>query len=666
MINETSRKTPFFVVLLSLLTAWIVGVAVLRVRPIPLDSLLVNRAWQAPFYFQASFALLLILVVVGNAISERLRTRRSSGDRDASLFRTLFASEVVWTTLVIVTFYCLRWQSLAGFEQNPDESQSINAARTLLVDPRFWVSVDMGTHGPVVSFAQTILPMLGIKIDYAGSRLLGASMMIGVIFCAYTVLRRIATVANARLALLPLIFCLGTSLPATDYSASFNDFTAYNGEHPILLLMALSGSLMTTAFLRVKEEQDEPVPLRQSAACLLSAGFFTGLIGWAKLQGVPLAFCLLGIASVVLFRAIRRAKKSDLPESRPFTKVVWLGVGFALPNVLILSLVASYNGLGLLWASYIQWNLVYASRQKTEIVLKRLPELINWGIKTQLLGTTFSRWFFLSGVIGIVLFLVWGLQKRKFCGKGIFLPVTLVILTGWVCVLRPGNQYEHYVLLVLIPSALLVSLVWAVILELGSDPGVTTPPKLWPGRQSLPIVLAIYIFTPALLSVGRLWMQDRRLSANPGSQYRYYSPAYATDITTLRRLTHPNDYVAIWGWEASLYNGSDTLTATRSSVVLREASTFLPMQRHFLELYLSDLDRHNPVVFIDSVRPSSLLYQQYQVVAQKDPTIPRLGWRSFLHENYPGFDERIKTRYRLVGVTATGMRFYLRNDIPLR
>ena len=40
MINETSRKTPFFVVLLSLLTAWIVGVAVLRVRPIPLDSLL--------------------------------------------------------------------------------------------------------------------------------------------------------------------------------------------------------------------------------------------------------------------------------------------------------------------------------------------------------------------------------------------------------------------------------------------------------------------------------------------------------------------------------------------------------------------------------------------------------------------------------------------------
>jgi len=75
-------------------------------------------------------------------------------------------------------------------EQNPDEGQAIAAAITLLHDPRFWLSVDAGTHGPLVSVPLLAAKLFGVNLGFGAARCVGAVMLAGALALFFDVSRR--------------------------------------------------------------------------------------------------------------------------------------------------------------------------------------------------------------------------------------------------------------------------------------------------------------------------------------------------------------------------------------------------------------------------------------------------------------------------------------------
>jgi len=504
--------------------------------------------------------------------------------------------------LVFLGLLAMRWPVLGLFEQNPDESQAIAGAITLAHDPSYWRAVDNGTHGPLVSFALVPGRALGVALDYGWARAVGLLMMWGTLLSVYGVVRRVTSEPVAALMMLPAVTGIGLM--------SFYDFVAYNAEHPTLLLLCTSG------YCLARLAAAQPGRGRRAA---FSAGLLLGLVPLSKLQGAPVALTLAGGALVIL--AARRHTDATVGAS-----ALWFAAGLCLPAVALVAYLWHEGLFADFWAAYVTTNVGYVGRHGYTIAqqLQAFLHLVQRWHRLDVFAASLVWWN-----AGVLLLLVVS-AHRLLHRRDVWLlgSAMLIVIAAAYSVYRPGNDFNHYLLLLLPP-------LWFV-----------TAGTLATGLRVLRMRRRQVVFAAAYTLVCLLYplaVTLRQRTPLLHTLTTFVSPWPGTAVAkVVRRYAYEDEPLLVWGWMARYHVLTGMRQATPCSTPVYEMAGDPFWRARFMTQLLAT----NPPVFVDAVGPGAFGYSD------------RSRWG---YERYPWLRDRIESAYRQVA-DVEGARVYVLKD----
>ena len=438
-----------------------------------------------------------------------------------------------------------RARSIAtGFELNLDESHLAAQALRYGVDPIPWRSVDGETSGPISAWLLAGLHWVGVPLHYPILHALAALLLTGSVVLLFWAARAMAGPRSAALAALAAAVWLACDVDP--------DFVHYSTEVvPVALLCAA----LTAGWALGRPTL---------AAVLL------GIVPWTKLQAAPIAF-VLGLWLVG--RALAPISQSA-GAGRNWTAAVRLAGVASLPSAALLALIAGGGALQGFWISYFEINRYYAGAFGPAIFGERLGRL--------LIMKPLSPWLtpvLLSALLAL------GLRRKSWSlsalrgTPGLIAAMTLVSL--YVSI-RPGNDFDHYELL-LIPALGLLTAATAHGL------GLDRPPT---GRR--PFLLAWTIVIPLVCAT---YLGDAVRRARRG----YPLPEdglIAKVLAEVQRLAPGPHTYAYWGWGPSIYVLTNTVPPTRHSHAY--LMTAKSPDREFMRAnFMEDLVRNPTDIFLD-------------------------------------------------------------------
>jgi hypothetical protein len=504
----------------------------------------------------------------------------------------------VWQDAALLFLFLLAWRwpfLLAAGDFNPDESQLIAGAITLTYDPVFWRSVDGTTSGPLNFYALLPLHWLGLPLDYFSARLTGLLLIAGALWFCHRTLTRLFDRTSAWLGVLPVLIFFAT--------VTNTDLIHYSSEHLSLLLMA-----GTIALLAGRKPGDL---IRLAAAC-----FLAGCLPLGKLQTAPLFLVLLGWG---------------LWQSRSEAGwITWLrrgavAVGAAgLPLMLIMLMVLGTGQVEAAVRRYFLNNLHYVDSAPT--MAESLRELSRSAKGESMLFPM------LAVIVATLLvsLLVQLARRTK--------PPALLAIAGWLtltavgAILAPRRGFLHYILLLPIPVTVL----------LGATIG-----GWWPRLPSLRLRWGCALGLVGLLGTLPLALRVLRPAPDPIGNFSYeWRHPRTSAAVVVKALTGPHDSLAIWGWANRLYVETGLPQATRDA---HSVWSIVPgaQQDYHRSVYLADLRRHQPAVFVDAVGPGAFTFDD------------RLAQG---HEIFPELADYIRVNYVFVHDLGEA-RIYARNDL---
>ncbi|MCF7687558.1 MAG: hypothetical protein K9M98_03810 [Cephaloticoccus sp.] len=498
--------------------------------------------------------------------------------------------------LILLVLVCWRWPFLSyGNELNTDESQFIAGALTLRHDPLFWRSVDGMTAGPLVYYALVPWTLVGIPLDYFTARFTALLLIWLALGLCYLTLRKYYGERSARLGLVPGVIYIA--------SIASDDLNHYSSELISLPLTAAGVALLCTT-------NDEDAPRYRKWLLL---GLVAGLHPWAKLQTGPIGAILALFALVILLRAHNTDRGT---RTRQCAALIG---GVLMPAVTVIVATTSGGVWRDFYQSYILQNLIYAGASLSESWLP--PDL-------SLLHPAFLSFCLVLG-LSLVLVLLTASTRRTFSRP--FVLGGCLFGVALFCVLFPGRPYLHYVQLLLVPVVL-----WsgAAVGEYGIAPK--------PGFTGLAVRIAVLLGATGLLIT-------RLLSPMPSvlGQLLTHRMKSLTEVdSVISHLTDPGDRLAIWGWDAQSYVTCSLIQGTREAYSVN-CIIPSPLQEYHRQTYLADFRSHLPEVFLDSVGPNDIFYQDRASTA---------------HENFPALADLIARNYALV-IDLDHSRVYARRDV---
>jgi hypothetical protein len=548
-----------------LLPEWSVGEAARLAR-----NWFQARTW---LYWGLGYAALTALVV--QVVSPLVWFR---GTTDTAFW----SSRTVFVLLTVAPILLLRWPGLAPWERNPDESEEIALALTLQEDPRYWVSAEGGTHGPLVAFALLPARLLRMQLEYGSARLIGLGLLLGCLFFQFGTLRSFFPEAISRAVLTPLTICLA-------FLRDGFDVIAYNAEHPTIFLLCAGGY----GCARLVAGPATGVSWRA-----LATGVALGLVPFTKLQGVPVALVLAGVAGLCLLIRFRGQRRKQ------WGAVLALVTGGLAPAVLVALYLWDQGLFDHFWMSYLRANLDYASRTGMGVADK-FGTYLDWvfGPKwTQGPEVPYKELFlhyFLftigAGLLLLVLMYLCRLTSMRM-NRGrscwpLFGGVGVVLLASVYSVIAPGNTFAHYLLFLVFPLAFLASAILATLYEHELGPI---------GRVAL--VVAWLMAAVAVPSARALRQGNEWLWTQPGQ-----SDAV---VELIRRYARPGDRLVVWGWMDRYYvlSGMRPGTMHSDSAYILDA-TDASRRNYFYQQFLRQFDAAKPSVFVDAVAEGSFAYQ---------------------------------------------------------
>lgn len=460
-----------------------------------------------------------------------------------------------WWALLGGAMLVSRWPLLwVPHQQNPDESQLIAGAITLIHDPIFWRSVDGGTAGPFDFFPLLPAAWGDGTTSYAIARVIAVAVVFATLVFAGETAARWGGAAAARFVVLPA---------ATFYACTTHpDFNHYSTELMPALLLAAAGFVVV---------RGGPSP---SPRTLWLFAFLTGSVLWAKLQAVPLA---LTLGSIVALREIRQ---------RRFRSLLLLLAGALLPAVLFLAEATITGEIENLLIPYFVQNLAYV----------QAPQF-TW------LGVAVAQWdnarldgYLALWIGGSAVAIAFGLacvRPSAVQGKrGMIGATALLLAAGIFSALGPRRPSAHHLYLIVLP---LLWLTAATVPFAFAHSG-------WRRRTWLTgTVLLAVGFIP--LVAWRLAARDPFVEINASG----LSEERRALATLVRTLSTPNEPLAMWGWRCSLYVEAGRRQATRQAHT--EAQIYESrLQGYFLQRYLADFEAANAPVFADAVGPGNFAF----------------------------------------------------------
>jgi hypothetical protein len=531
-----------------------------------------------------------------------------------------WASRTAFVLLTVATVMLLRWPGLAHTEMNPDESQEIAVALALREDPRYWVSAEAGTHGPLVAFMLLPVRLLGMELEYGSARLVGLGLLLGCIFFLLATLRALFPEAVSRAFLTPLIICIA-------FLTDGFDLIGYNAEHPTLFL--LCAGAYGCARLAAG-------PVHDVRGRALATGSVLGLVPFCKLQGVPVGLVLAGIALVCLLTRFRR-------QPRPLrAAALALCAGACIPAALVGLYLWAQGLLAHFWISYIRANLDYAAESGRGLY-EKFWFYLEWtlggpkweGGPDVPYAELFLPYFLITVAAGLILLGLLslaglaGLPMRAARTRWpLLLAGSAVVLASAFSVIAPGMLLSHYLLFLPFPLAFLAAAVLATLHE---------HPVGWAGRLAL--VVACLATAVTLASTRAL---------DEGNEWLTTEPEASDGVPeVIHQFALPGDRLVVWGWMDRYYVQAGMCPGTfhcNSAFILENA--YSSHRDYFYRLYLRQFDDARPPVFVDAVGDGSFGYRD----ASK-----------FAHECFPELRDRVASRYVLVAETRSA-RVYVAKD----
>lgn len=504
--------------------------------------------------------------------------KKSSDSQKEKLewLKSLIKSNITFVTLVILFIIISRVPLAAKGTTNIDENTWIAIAKILEVDARYWVSADGYTGGPLVPLTLLSFNIFGLPIDSGSLKIMSALIISVSIGFTFLFLANLVRSGLARLAILPLV----VAFAMTDYY----DMIAYNSEHIVIFLLSLS--LVFFAQLLKKRAGKYLI-------YVIILGVLLGLVPFAKLQGAPIALFIGILSCIICFKEFGLRTLLILVSSS------------LVPTIFILLSVWIYGGIQDFWTSYIEGNLVYATRNPTlgNPLGEKLKLLFDLLFHPPTLK--FFLYYSLTSILICIMWVISFGKKLDFKEKAKFLTSLAMVVVSAYCVVVPNNPFHHYMLLVLIPltiatAAGLNSIVSILELEISLQKDLKIFEILRPLFASLFIITSSLFYFQQHFSYQPNYLD---FASRNKSGYSHY-PEIA-DV--LKQYKYPGARMAIWGWSCELYEDTGLLMGTRYTGAqgILEGGV---MGDYFSANFLSDLKINSPIVFIEMIGPTFRAY----------------------------------------------------------
>jgi hypothetical protein len=531
----------------------------------------------------------------------------------SATFERMLNSPLLFLGVIAFFIVLLRLPNLVLGELNPDESQWMAGAATLLQDHRFWISVDGTTSGPLVICPLILINLFGGSINYCTARLFGLIFcIIPTIVFLYFSFKTLFNDAIARLVTAPMAACFAL--------LNTIDLVAYNSEHvPMLLISAclflLTKTLVSTAY---------------QAGWGFLLGITLGVVPFSKIQAAPIAASIaLCCGMYVAYAIVRHRPKTILPT-------VLLISGSILPSIIILLYLVETGALSDFWQSYIVSNLLYANNG------------VAWG-KVQLPGFLIlprliisahdTRLFFTTQLVVSITGLLWVWRNRKaISSSGIVLFVTAIctVLSSYLSIIKPGCFFQHYQILFFVPALFFFGTITGLVFSASQQ---TKRPWLISGSKTMAAVIVfLCVAVPGLYSISQ-----QSLGIASIATHRHCAEKSPVAIK-ISGFVPAGNRMALWGWLSSLYIETSLYQGTREAHSYHQQYEDA-QQDYYLRRYVQDLTVNKPAVFCDVVGTNPTWY---------NPEAKR-------HEQYAPIREIIDQRYSLAAEIGDA-RIYLLKD----
>jgi hypothetical protein len=336
-------------------------------------------------------------------------------------------------------------------ELNVDESQEIASAMTLVHDPVYWRSVDMGTHGPFSTYPLLVPHVLGFPVGYASAKLMGLLMLVlGLVFMLLF-FRRVMSEKLSMIGVLPVLVFI--CLPGAD------DFIAYNAEFPVALYTALSVYAIGNIILSSKENLGR---------CCYFSGLIIGCAPFIKMQSAPIAFSLFTFACLL----VMYTRKNFGDRAKYLTTL-------ACGCVTVTALVGVYLWYFKLFDEfrirYLQGQVHYASGSDSWLgKLTVFARSLYYANSDS--GHYFSSLLVSCFFAGIIYFLHQKFYSPSFPSRPkaeypsnasfhgpVLIALTFVTLMSMFSIAVSGKGYEHYFLLLVFPCGFFAGSIFMMV-----------------------------------------------------------------------------------------------------------------------------------------------------------------------------------------------------------
>jgi hypothetical protein len=493
--------------------------------------------------------------------------------------------------LLAFGIFMMRLPALAYSHMDVDEAEWMVGAATIAQDPRFWLSVDGTTSGPISIMSLSLIPWLGGSLSYASVRLFSTLVyLIPSVWLTYYALRHLTSRFVADIGILPLAALIGTA----------HSLIVFSGEAPIMLLTAASLYL----YSRFSE-----TTLR--LPYLFWFGFVVGLLVFSKPQAIPMGM-LIALAGLWKIN---------------FKKWQWRPtVAFAMGGLMPTILVAIYLTASGLWydfmQSYIYNNLFYGGPKGAMGNNYSLVEVLRQ-TKQYLHFVDDYTYLFFTAQIAALLSLVAIFQKgwpRFSPSQRDWLFMALLFGVAIFCTVKPQTFFYHYQNMLLIPAVCLlaVTLQWVSISFNDANNALN-----FKGIAIVFVIVNVVLatFLASTYKTDPLVLDSKR-----------------TNVSEVTRVieanSKPNDKMAVWGWNTPMFIETGLLQGTRDGHTHYHMSP-ITLQQYYINRYLSDLKRNQPQLVVETFSGYSAL------VFGKD------GRKEFGFEHFPTIYQYIQQHYVL-------------------
>ncbi|GDX51352.1 hypothetical protein LBMAG27_03990 [Bacteroidota bacterium] len=551
--------------------------------------------------FSILFTLTLLVIVYINF---------SKTSNLKSGIKYFLTSRALFIIVSVIGVIILRTPSLILNEQNVDESQWIANAGTWLNGAEIWKEVSGFTSGPLIYIPLSIMYYLGDGLNYSSIRFFGLLFCIipSVVF-VYLIFKKIFNKESAALLTLPIILFFSFS--------NSKDFIAYESELVPMLLTSLSFYL----FILWQVKNSNPK--------LFLLGIILGFFPYAKLQAVPIA---LAIAICAIIELIISTNKS--PKQKFVSTLLFISSGI-LPSIILLIYFLQNGTLLIFWNDYIVQNLFYTQTGLSYhisgiskffipiIIAKETPEVLLF------IGTVGILFLFCTVLI---------YKNREKMAKTEKIRIAyffLIFAISYLCVSFPGSYYYHYENLLIIPF-----IIFAGIFIGHALPFIL---ERFLRRKIMLSILLLIISCPLFMSlyIGNCGINFIQKGGN------YDISAVAKEIS---KYSMPNEKLVIWGWNHKFYVETGLTQGTAGANSFYEATYALKNDNSYLEKYISEIRKNQPVIFLDASQPLFIGFKNQVGLS---------------HENFPILNDFLKTNYTLVA-EINQKKIYVLNERLMR